>query len=122
MANNEKVTIESLLSQIDRIVLLLAVAVFVASIAIFSVFDLSVHSSIWRDLVLALTSNVASSVLIYSAVFISLSRVMETRRKVEIQDLVDEVTAGLSSKQTLQLAAENITVAEGIGSSKKEAP
>lgn len=118
MADDTKVTVKSLLSQIDRIVLLLAITVFVASIAVFSVFDLSVHSSSWRDLILALASNVASSVLIYIAVYISLSRVVETRRKVEIQDLVDQITAGLSSKQTLQIAAENITAAEGISSGK----
>jgi hypothetical protein len=31
---------------------------------------------------------------------------------------VDQITAGLSSKQTLQIAAENITAAEGISSDR----
>ena len=114
MAEDPKITTKSLLTQMDRMVLLLAVAVLVAAIALFLVFAAYFHSSSWRDLTLAVTANVVTSVLIYIAIYFSLSRVVETRRRVEAQDLVDQITAGLSSKQTLQLAAENISAAENI--------
>jgi hypothetical protein len=114
MAEDPKITIKSLLSQIDRIVLLLAIAVLIASIASFLIVATSVHNSSWRDLILAVISNVVASVLIYIAVYASLSRVIEARRKIEFQHLIDQITAGVSSKQTLQLAAENITAAENV--------
>ncbi|SRR5258707_5798895 len=114
MTEDSEVTIKSLLSQINRIVLLLAVAILIASIASFSIVATSVHNSSLRDLILAVISNVIASVLIYIAVYVSLSQVIEARRKVERQDLVDQIKAGLSSKETLQIAAENITAAGNI--------
>jgi hypothetical protein len=105
MTNDREVTVPSVLSELNRIIVLLAVVVLAAAIAGFFIVAQTLHQVIWRAMFLGVISSVIASVLIYIALYLSLSRVVNLRREVWRQDLIHDIAAAVSSNQPLPVQA-----------------
>ena len=129
MTEEHQVTVPSVMSELNRVILILALAVLAAAIAGFFIVALTLHQVVWRAMFLGVISSLIASVLIYIALYMSLSRVVNLRREVWRQDLIQDIANAVSASQPFPVQAvdpiipdpENKLIAHGhIRSGQKD--
>jgi hypothetical protein len=95
MAQNHRETVPVPIADLNRMILLLAGTVLIASIAVFCVVDLTLHQGVIEELLISVIPNITASVFIYIAIYFSLSRVGNLRQAAAQQQLVDAIVGGV---------------------------
>jgi hypothetical protein len=89
-------TAAPLAAELNRMILLLAGTVFVASIAVFCVIDITLRQGVIQELLVSVIPNITASVLIYIALYFSLSRASDLRKQEEQRELIEEILRRIS--------------------------
>jgi hypothetical protein len=114
MKEDRRVTVRSVISELNRMVLLLAVAVLAASIAAFFIVAITLHQVLWQELLLAIISNIISSVLIYIALYFSLSRVTDLRLQVWREELLEGIDRDIKTSLPVSAPVINAIPADPL--------
>jgi hypothetical protein len=79
----------------SRLIQLLAIIVFALSVTAFCLVDLNLHQGVMQALLIGVIPNITASVLIYLALYFSLSRLDSLRQHAAQRQLVDAIVAGV---------------------------
>lgn len=97
MASSHRTTLPVPIADLNRMILLLAGTVLIASIAVFCVVDLTLHRGVIEELLISVIPNITASVFIYIALYFTLSRVTNLRQETAQQEMVDAIVSGIRS-------------------------
>jgi hypothetical protein len=108
MADNHRETLPLTAADLNRLILMLATAVLIASVAVFCVVDLTLHQGVAQALLIAVIPNITASVFIYIALFFSLSRLDTVRQQAAQQELVAAIVSGVRAAAPAGSAVEAV--------------
>jgi hypothetical protein len=98
---NKPANNDSAISQLNRLVVLLAIAVLIATVVSFFVVALTLHQVIWRAMLLGVMSNIIANAAIYLTLYFSLARVAEYRQENARRQLISELKEAISPGQSV---------------------